>query len=559
MSGESNSGGERATPDRAFDVVVVGAGINGTGIARDAARRGLKVLLLDKQDIAAGTTSWSSRLIHGGLRYLEHAEIGLVHESLVEREHLLSIAPHLVRPLPLTLPIYRYHTRGPLLIRLGMIAYDLLSFRKSLPRHRMFGRDQALIHEPGLNADGLRAAARYYDAQVEFPERISVENTIDAHSHGAEIRTDATVDRLVMDGHRVVGVGFVDRMGNRNEIQAALTINVAGPWVDDVLAGVERGPAERLVGATKGSHIVVAPFPGAPTDALYIEAKQDNRPYFIIPWNRHYLIGTTDVRYDGDPDRVVPSEEEIFYLLTETNTAIPAANLSRGDVLYAYAGLRPLPQHCGGSESAITRRHIVKDHAPDVEGLVSIIGGKLTTFRNLAEQTVDLAVRKLGRKVSPSDTASVPLPGGVSRMAAFAARFGADRPDWLDERSASYLLRVYGSRARNVVALGEVDPALRTIIHEETGTIAATVAHAVRTEFAETLTDVIMRRTMVGYAGDAGMSAVDPILDTLRRSEGWTTDRCANERLQHLTYMERFMVASPAPVSFAPVASQPVT
>ena len=191
-----------------FDVVVVGAGINGTGIARDAARRGLKTLLLDKTDIAAGTTSWSSRLIHGGLRYLEYAEFPLVYESLQERETLLRIAPHLVHPQPLTLPIYDYSPRGPLMIRAGMVAYDLLSWNKSLPRHRMYSRHGARSHERGLNPDGLKGAGRYYDAQVEFPERLSVENVIDAVSHGAVVLTGALVTGLDLEAGVIRGVKY---------------------------------------------------------------------------------------------------------------------------------------------------------------------------------------------------------------------------------------------------------------------------------------------------------------------------------------------------------------
>ncbi|HYH12523.1 MAG TPA: FAD-dependent oxidoreductase, partial [Thermomicrobiales bacterium] len=251
------------------DVIVVGAGINGAGIARDAALRGLSVLLLDKTDIGAGTTSWSSRLIHGGLRYLEYAEIGLVRESLRERERLLRIAPHLVRPLPLTIPIYRWHRRGPLMIRAGMLAYDVLSYDKSLPIHHMMSPDQVLRHEPGLNVEGLTGAARYYDAQVEFPERVAVENAIDA-AHTADIHTGAEVVDLIVEAGVVKGVVWRDvTTGEEHRARASVTVNVAGPWVDRVLAELALADLPRLIGGTKGSHIVVDPFPGAPTDALY--------------------------------------------------------------------------------------------------------------------------------------------------------------------------------------------------------------------------------------------------------------------------------------------------
>lgn len=533
----------RDIAERRFDIIVVGGGINGTGIARDAALRGLSVLLLDKADVAAGTTSWSSRLIHGGLRYLEHGEIGLVRESLRERERLLRMAPHLVKPIPLTLPIYEHHRRGPWMIRAGMIGYDLLSFDKSLPRHTMFNRAGALLHEPGLNPHGLLAAARYYDAQVEFPERLSVENMIDAVAHGAIVRTYSRVDELVVKAGAVVGVRYFD--ANQEQpviVRGTVTVNVAGPWVDQVLAGLGLDEAPpRLVGGTKGSHIVVATFPGAPSDALYIEAKKDGRPYFIIPWNGLYLIGTTDVRYEGDLDRVIPSEDEVRYLLDEANLAIPAARLERDDVLYAYAGLRPLPYVRRGAESGITRRHIIRDHAPRVEGLITIIGGKLTTFRNLSEQAVNAAGKKMGRSLPPSRTAALPLPGGVQRFGAFASALQRDRPTWLSERSATYLLRVYGIRARAVLALAHETPALRPVVSEHTGAIAAAFAFAFSEEAALTLTDAIMRRTMIGYAADAGFEALDRVAGVCRSVLGWSDERTQTELDAHLAYMMRFI------------------
>jgi glycerol-3-phosphate dehydrogenase len=525
-----------------YDVIVVGGGINGTGITRDAARRGLKVLLLDKADLAAGTTSWSSRLIHGGLRYLEHGEIPLVHESLQERERLLRIAPHLVFPLPLTLPIYDYQTRGPLLIRAGMVAYDALSYNKTLPRHRMYSRAGALAHERGLNPQGLKAAARYYDAQVEFPERLSVENALDAVAHGATVRTGARVIDIILEAGSVRGVRFVDEAtGAEAEARAAAVVNVAGPWVDEVLAraGIEQ-PGRPLVGATKGSHIVVDSFPGAPSDALYVEAKSDGRPYFIIPWNGLYLIGTTDLRYEGDPDWVVPDEDEITYLLNETNTVIPQAGLTRDSVLYAYAGLRPLP-NAAGAESGITRRHIIRDHAPAVSGLLSIIGGKLTTFRNLSEQVVDAVGTHLLRQLPPSPTGSALLPGAPENPGAFARDFVRDRPDWLNERAAGYLVRIYGTRAEDVVALGEDNPALRIEISPRTGAIAAAIAFAFTSEYARTLTDAMMRRTMIGYNAEAGFDSLAGAAAALRDGLGWDEARIAAELEAHTAYMRRFL------------------
>jgi glycerol-3-phosphate dehydrogenase len=388
-----------------FDVIVIGAGINGAGITRDAAMRGLKVLLVDKGEFGAATTSASTRLIHGGLRYLEHFEFGLVRESLRERETLLRIAPHFVRPLPITIPIFNKNKRGRLTIRAGMIVYDLLSWNKSLPRHRMFSRAETLERWPGLNPEGLVGSALYYDAQVEFPERLVIANIRSAVKSGAKAVTHARVTRLAVEDAKVSGVDFIrEEDGEKQFAEAAVVINAAGPWIDRVL---DQAPVKssKLIGGTKGSHLVVSPFPGAPANAIYLEARSDGRPIFVIPWNKLYLIGTTDVRFEDDPDEVRCEAWEIDYLLAETNLALPAAHLTRDSILYTYSGVRPLPVTHDEDEQSITRRHFIREH-PQLPNLLSIVGGKLTTYRSLAEECVDLIFRKLGKDAPRCRTAT---------------------------------------------------------------------------------------------------------------------------------------------------------
>lgn len=368
------------------DVVIIGGGINGAGIARDAAMRGLKVLLIEKGEIGAGTTSASTRLIHGGLRYLEHFEFGLVYESLRERETLLRIAPDLVRPLAMAIPIYKQSRRGWLTIRAGMVLYDLLSWRKSLPGHRMLSRAESLERWPGLNPEGLVGSALYYDAQVEFPERLVLANVQSAREFGAEVLTHTRVTSLTASGVEFGG----------QFVEASVIINAAGPWIDLVLAPVN-GP--RLIGGTKGSHLVVRVFPGAPANAIYLEARSDGRPIFIIPWNKLYLIGTTDVPFEADPDEVRCEDWEIDYLLSETNLALPDAKLTRDSILQTYSGVRPLPYQSS------TRRHFIREH-PQLSNLLSIVGGKLTTYRSLSEECVDLIFRKLGKDPPKCRTAT---------------------------------------------------------------------------------------------------------------------------------------------------------
>ncbi len=526
--------------DRRFDLIVVGAGVNGAGIARDAAMRGLSVLLLDKGDLSAGTTSWSTRLVHGGLRYLEHAEVGLVRESLQERERLLRTAGHLVRPLAMIIPIYAADRRGPGRIRLGMAAYDALSLRGSLDRHHMLSAAELFEREPGLAPDGLEGAALYHDAQLEFPERLVVENALSASDCGAVVITYARVERILVEQGVVRGVELRDRLGGgRHTARGEMVVNAAGPWVDEVLRGA-RGRAERRIGGTKGSHVVVAPFAGAPRSALYVEAGEDARPFFVVPWNGLYLIGTTDSRYEGDLDQVEPDDGEVDYLVREANRVLPRAGLTRSSVLYAYAGVRPLPYAEDGAADSVTRRHIVHDHAPDLAaGLISIVGGKLTTYRSLAAEAVDLVYERLGRRSPRSRTADLPLPGGsAAAFGAFAATFKAT--SGLDEATAARLLRIYGTRAADVAELAQGDEDLRQPIDGAPGSLAAEVVHAVLHEGAETLTDVLMRRAMIGLGRSAGIGPDRAAAAVAGRHLGWEEDRAASEVEDFRRYMARY-------------------
>lgn len=530
-----------------FDVIVVGAGINGAGIARDAAMRGLKVLLLDKEDISSGTTQWATRLIHGGLRYLQHYEFPLVRESLRDRELLFRIAPHLVRPLGFGVPIYDYMDRGPLLIRMGMILYDALSFEKTVEGHKMYSPEETLERYPGLNPEGLRGTAFYYDGQAEYAERLAVENAISARDHGAVVLNYAKVDRLIMEGGNVTGVEFSDELnGGKYKVYAPVTVNVAGPWVDEVLDGLEDRSEDQMIGGTKGSHLVVDPFPGAPETALYVEAESDGRPYFIVPWNGRYLIGTTDIRYDGDLDHVEADDEEIEYLINETNHVIPEANLSTEDVLFVYSGVRPLPFQPEGDTSSVTRSHIIYDHSekePEVGGLISIIGGKLTTYRNLSRETVDDVYDKLHLHAPKSNTGKAPLPGGATEdFEAFAAEFKAH--SGLADEISERLLKLYGVRAPEVLALADDDPDLKMPLSSpaslETGLLGVEVIWAFREEMAQKLTDVLLRRSMVGMGPNVGLDVDEAAAEVAVKHLGWDEERAEREVKEYREWIERY-------------------
>ena len=519
--------------DVQYDVAVIGAGVNGAGIARDAALRGLRVVILDKGDMCSATSAISSRLIHGGLRYLEYGEIPLVYESLHERRCLRRIAGHLVKPLRISIPIYDGARRGRLLIRLGMLAYDILSWNKSLPKHDMLGQAEMQAEEPGLNDAGLIGAARYYDAQVTFAERLVLENLLAAKSAGADILTYCEVTEIATCGRTVDALAYRDRNGERHEVQVSSVINAAGPWVDAVLKTAPH-PTKRFIGGTKGSHIVVAPFDGAPKDAFYVEAESDGRPFFIIPWHGQYLIGTTDIRYDGDLDACRASGAEVDYLLEETNRVFPAAGIGMGDILYAYAGVRPLPYREKGPESAITRKHIIKINRRVASNLISIIGGKLTTYRNLAEQCVNKLARVLRRKLPECRTRDTQLPGawGIDR-----ARDALAAIDGLTEQGVDRLLRVYGGRAAGIAELARNDAA-----GVAPDLLAAEVVFVIREEFPVTLADIVFRRMMVGFDPDQGRPHWQAIGNVAAREFGWSEEELAAEQEALTEYADSLLV-----------------
>src|SRR5216110_3062606 len=394
----------------ALDVLVVGGGINGAGIARDAAMRGLRVALVERGDLASGTSSRSSKLIHGGLRYLEQGDVRLVLEAVRERERLQRLAPHLVRPQEFVFPLYRGGPLGSLKLAAGLWAYDLLAGFWNVRWHRMLSPKAVAEAEPALLRDGLCGAGQYWDCRTE----------------GALIVSYAEVAGFVKEDGRIVGARVVDRLG-RGEVvaRARVVVNAAGPWVDRVVAldAPETPPRLRL---TKGVHVVVPHERVGNRAAVVLSAVADRRVMFVIPWGAHTLVGTTDTDHPGGPD-VPPVVEpsDVAYLLDTVNHHFPAARLAPADVVSAFAGLRPLVAPRGKatmSPSAVSREEEV---FTSTSGLISIAGGKLTTYRLVAKTVVDRvvdALRAAGdpRRFRPSRTGEVPLPGGAAPPATLA-------------------------------------------------------------------------------------------------------------------------------------------
>ncbi|WP_415853677.1 glycerol-3-phosphate dehydrogenase [Sinomonas sp. G460-2] len=526
-----------------FDLIVVGAGINGLGIARDAAIRGLRVILLEQDDICSGVSAWSGRLVHGGLRYLEHRDFALVRESLRERERLFRLAPHLVKPLRLIMPMYEHSRRPVWLIKLGMFVYDALSFDKKTQGHEVLGRDALLRRFPGIAPSGLRGAVVFTDGQVEYAERLCVEVAVAAAGAGAVIRTKARVEEPILSGGRVVGVRFQDMLsGTTHDVRAPIVLNVAGPWIDRVfLRGVP--PQPRLNGGTKGSHLVVDPFPGAPNDVVYYESKKDGRLVLVIPWMGRYLIGTTDLRFEEDPGEARCDADEMAYLLGEVNELIPEAHLTQDDVLFTYSGVRPLPYAPDVEEWQVPRSHVLHDHAPDLPGLITVVGGKLTTYRQLAEDAVDDAFKRLGRQSPKCVTSRLPLPGAAgSSEEARIYLLG----EGLSEQTVARLLDLYGSRALDVFAESGGDEELAEVLHPATGAIGAELVFAMRHEFAKTLTDVLARRMLLAFEPDHGTAVAQRAAAILGKRHGWDEERQASEVAGYFEWLTRLAVPGQA-------------
>jgi glycerol-3-phosphate dehydrogenase len=536
-----------------FDVVVIGGGMAGAGIARDAALRGYRTLLLEQKDFAFGTTSRSSKLIHGGLRYLELFDFGLVRESLRERERLQRLAPHLVRPLPFVIPVYRGAKRGMIQVRIGMKLYDLLTPGKRTEHYRTMSREETLRCEPHLEPRDLVGAGYYIDDLLLFPERLCLENILSAKRWGALVFNYAEVTRIAAGSgqpgtrhRRVAGRWELEVRDGLNggsaKVTARVVVNAAGPWVDRVrrLAGVDRG--RRCVRTTKGIHLLL---PRVTDHAVYIAAKRDERMFFVIPWREFSLVGTTDTDFDGDLDHLAATREEVHYLLAETQRVFPTARVREDQVFYTYAGVRPLAYEEGKSASAVSREHKVISEAEDGTFL-SITGTKLTCYRSLAEEAVDRVGRLLDRPI-PCRTHRLALDGSDGDGTA-EVRLWADVPDLvrqtgLDPEQIQSLLEIYGRRCGAVLDVAKRNPSLGERLCKQNPDIRAQLLYALEHELTETLSDFMLRRTGICTSACMGMDCCAQIACWMGETRGWDRrriDREIQEYLEEVALGQRF-------------------
>ena len=473
-----------------FHVVVIGGGINGVALARECARAGKRTLLVEQNDFASGVTSRSTRIVHGGLRYLEHREIGLVRESLREREKLLREKSHLVHPMHFLLLLNETSQRSAMRVRAGLWLYQRMAGKSPSAGANEMELKQL---ERALDAGHRWSFFAYEDAQCEFPERLVAEWLREAVEAGAVVRNHMEALAVNVAHGRVHGVLLRDQLTRRDErVDASWVINCSGPWADRVCQRSSIRMAKPMLGGVRGSHIVLPRFSGSPNAAVYTEAA-DGRPIFVLPWNDQLLVGTTEVADSGDPGETSPSADEIKYLVRSVAQLFPKAKISTQNVKHAFAGIRPLPYSPNHEPSSITRRHILHDHSDDgAARMISVIGGKLTTAASLARE----CARKIGLTATePSTMAIGPgqaldplLDGAVLEI----ARIGA-----VSEESARGMLEWHGKRAADIARMALVGAELRAPICPHTSHVIAEVVEAYRREYAVTLADVLLRRVPV--------------------------------------------------------------
>ncbi len=523
-----------AAPAREFDLLVVGGGITGCGVAREAALHGLSVGLVEKNDFASGTSSRSSRLIHGGVRYLEHGQIHLVFEASAERRRLLHIAPHLVHPLAFTWPVYAGARIPRWKLAAGLTVYDVLALFRNVGRHRRLSGRAVLEREPGLSATGLRGGASYYDAATD-DARLTVANAISAAEHGAVVVNHARATAFTVKDGRIAGARVTDAFsGDTVDVRARVVVNATGPWSDAVRAmdPTAESRAVASVRGSKGTHIAIPRERIGNHDALTLLSPVDGRVMFVLPAGTLAVVGTTDTFTTASPDDVRATEDDVAYLLATANRFFPRATLVRDDVVTAWAGIRPLLPSAGDAPGSVSREHAVTASAG---GLVSITGGKLTTYRVMARDVMRAVCRALGQRRFA--TSRVPLPGGEIRsydeLVAQVSRATGDAT------LGAHLAGSFGSRWEFVWAEINAAGGDERLLDGRPYTVGE-LRYCARHEMACTLGDLLIRRTKIAFeTRDQGLSVAQRAAAGVAEALGWSQDASAGAVAEYAREVSR--------------------
>lgn len=524
--------------DIQFDLIIIGGGITGAAVAYDAASRGLSVGLIEKSDFGAATSSATSKLIHGGLRYLATMEFGLVRESLRERKTLENIAPNLVRPIPFMITTNKTKlTNTKLIIKAGMIMYDFFSFDKGrtwdknqkIPWHRTISPDEVMKLEPNVKAQGLTGASIYYDCMSLFPERLTLAFIKSAIAKGAQVANYARVDEFIHgQGGRIEGILVRDLISGKSHIlKGKLTINCGGPWADIILGLAKKEKAPEQLRRSEGIHVITKKLINS---HVVGSITPSGRHFFLIPWRNHSLIGTTDKEYIGLPDDYRVTKESIIELLNDVNSSFGNNNpITYDDVLYAYGGLRPLVEDQTEDVYESSRKYEIYDNARDgLDGLITVEGGKYTTSRNLAQQVLKIVKKKLRKNLGPMITDKEYLAGcDIPDIDSFLQN-ARDKHTDFPPHTIEYLAGIYGTELDRLMALVKENNDWSKPLNDD-GEMLGQVVYAIRHEMALTLKDIIFRRTGIGTLGHPGNDVLNKVARVAAAELKWDKKKTEKE------------------------------
>lgn len=518
-----------------FDLVIIGGGITGAAILRDATYRGLNAALVEMGDFASGTSSRSSKLIHGGLRYLKTLDFGLIFESVNERTRLLKLARHIVKPLSFVFPVYKDDADGLYKLKMGLWLYDMLCAFRNYRNHKGLSVAGVMQWSPGIIKQGLRGGVQYYDA-ITDDARITIELILDAYKHNSVPLNYVKAGRIQMDNGKVSGLSVKDMLSEEEfEVRTKFVVVAAGPWTPNVmdLIGAMPSLASRVrMRPTKGAHVVISHERLPLDNAVVMLHPDDRRVMFALPWHKRTILGTTDTDYKGDPCAVTTTAQDVDYLLAVANHYFPDARLGYGDVIATWAGLRPLiDQEDAQSASDVSREHTI---AVDPTGIGAIAGGKLTTFRVMGKQMVDAIVPYMGKDSVPrSMLKKTPLPyaNGTpepERLEETAARYARDYG--IKQDQAMHLLSVYGGAVDQVLELAKDDKLLLLPVVDGMPVLMVEALFSVKHEMAIRLEDFFLRRTPLFFLVREGMDlAFERVAGIMGEALGWTNEETVKE------------------------------